>query len=247
VTVALAGWLVALASAGTLVGCRVRGRRRDVLLARASHELRGPLQAVLFGLAGLQRGPAVPGPALDERARAIEAELGRVVVALADLDAARSRRRPPASPRHASQVDVAGLVRAQAATWAPLAAHSGRELVVRADRPVWVVGDPGRLAQATGNLIANAVRHGLGTISVTVEPTEDARVRIEVADEGAGLRVPLERLLGRSAGPRDEHGHGLAVAADVARRHGGRLGTAPGAPGCRLVLDLPVVASRAAA
>src|SRR3712207_8706305 len=34
---------------------------------------------------------------------------------------------------------------------------------------------------------------------------------------------------------------GLAIAADIARRHGGRLATAPTSNGARVVLDLPAL------
>lgn len=236
-TVSLLGWLVALASASTLVGCRLRARRRDVLLARASHELRGPLQAVMLGLSGLDRA-ADP----EARVRVLEGELRRVVVALGDLDEARARRRASSAVTAVATVDLAALVREQVAAWTPLAAARGRVLTcATGPGPCPVVGDAARLGQATGNLLANALEHGRGPVVVTVRAEGPGTARVEVRDQGPGLAQPLDRLLARAGGRVGAHGHGLAVAADVARRYGGRLGTVPGAPGSRLVLELPVV------
>ncbi len=241
-TVALVGWLVAGLSAATLVGSRMRARRRDVLLARAAHELRGPLQAVMLGVSGLGRTPR-EDPA--SRVQSIEDELRRVVVALGDLDAARAGRDP--APSVGTGVDLTLLLRRQVDAWAPAAARRGRELqLAGAARPYRVDGDPARLAQATGNLIANALDHGRGTVVVTLGEGHRGTILVEVRDDGPGLPVPLRRLVLRAARARGAHGHGLAVAAEVARRHGGRLGTAPGPSGYGVVLELPVAAGWAA-
>jgi signal transduction histidine kinase len=42
---------------------------------------------------------------------------------------------------------------------------------------------------------------------------------------------------------RGERGRGLAIADDIARRHGGRLTTAPSAGGAALALELPLLES----
>jgi signal transduction histidine kinase len=111
-----------------------------------------------------------------------------------------------------------------------------------------VVGDRPRLAQATGNLIANAIEHGGGPVEVRGR-LEGSSVRIEVIDGGAGLAAPLDELARRARrrawlGGDRTRGHGLAVAAAVAAAHGGRLAAAPCDRGARLVLELPVAAER---
>jgi signal transduction histidine kinase len=65
-------------------------------------------------------------------------------------------------------------------------------------------------------------------------------VRIEVSDEGPGLPAGIVALAERREGAA-RHGHGLAVAASVARRHGGRLAPAPSARGARIGLELPAL------
>jgi signal transduction histidine kinase len=63
------------------------------------------------------------------------------------------------------------------------------------------------------------------------------RVRVEVHDAGPGLPAPVGELIrGRRRRPR---GRGLAIAAGIAERHGGRLAAAPSADGACLVLELP--------
>jgi signal transduction histidine kinase len=65
-----------------------------------------------------------------------------------------------------------------------------------------------------------------------------AHVRIEVRDHGPGLPGPVASLAGKPAHA-ERRGHGLAIAARVARRHGGRLLTAPVSSGACVVLELP--------
>jgi signal transduction histidine kinase len=228
---------VALAVAGLIgLGCALRlraeRRRRDELVARACHELRGPLAAAHLALQAAARGPE----RVAERLDAIDLELHRAGRALDDLAAARAGRRAPDRPE---PVDVGGLVARQATAWTDLAPAFGARLSLgEGDGHAVVRADPVRLAQAVGNLLANALRHGGGGVEVAVRSLGD-RVRIEVADEGPGLPAPVADLTRRARGGRGEHGRGLAIAADVAERHGGRLVASPGGEGARLALELP--------
>jgi signal transduction histidine kinase len=124
--------------------------------------------------------------------------------------------------------------------WSTVARSLGGRLrIERAAGPALVRADRLRLAQALGNLVANAAEHGGGEVLVRVA-VERGRVRIEVADDGPGLPAPVSEL---AAAGRDRHGprgHGLTIAQRIAERHGGRLLTAPAVRGARLVLDLPL-------
>jgi signal transduction histidine kinase len=64
-------------------------------------------------------------------------------------------------------------------------------------------------------------------------------VRVEVSDVGPGLPAPIPRLVAAARGRRTTRGHGLAIAASIAERHGGRLTAAPSTRGARIVLELP--------
>ena len=96
IAVSLGGWLAA-SGAGMAAGGAWRaltGRMETV--ARACHELRGPLTAARLGLQlGASTGELSPA-----RLRAIDLELGRAALALEDLDGARVRGPSvPARPR----------------------------------------------------------------------------------------------------------------------------------------------------
>ncbi len=234
--VAAAGWLLALAGVWAAVAARKAADRRMELVARAGHELRGPLTAVRLGLhlAGQGAGPAT------ERLRGVDLELEQAGRALDDLAAARDGRLGPDRPE---PVDVMELVRTAAAAWRPVARASGTELRCEGFlRGVEVHGDRLRLAQAFGNLIANALEHGAGPVAVRGRVTA-SRVRIEVADRGPGLPAPVTELVRGGRAGRGVRGRGLSIAADIAARHGGRLAAAPADRGARLALELPLVAA----
>ena len=66
-------------------------------------------------------------------------------------------------------------------------------------------------------------------------------MRIEVVDEGPGLPIALDALTRRARGGRGWRGRGLAIAAQIAERHRGRLVAAPAAQGARIGIELPLV------
>ncbi|MDQ2760076.1 MAG: HAMP domain-containing histidine kinase [Actinomycetota bacterium] len=230
---ALTGWTIATAAA--LVACRARRALtvRMELVARACHELRGPITAAHLGLQlGTRAGELSP-----IRLRAIESELGRTAIALQDLTEARHGRR---YVRGCEEVDVQSLLADSVEAWRGAAEAGGVRLALcRSERPALVLGDRLRLAQATGNLIANAIEHGDGVVEVCAYARLGS-VRVEVTDGGAGLPAPVADLARRAHRGSGSRGRGLAIAAEIAEDHGGRLAAAPARRGARLVLDLPV-------
>ena len=227
-----AGWVVAVVAAAGALALRRTQDQRLALVAEAAHELRGPLCAARLGLHALESA----GDPVARRAAAVELELRRAGLALDDLAAAPRGRRT--SDRR-ELVDAGALLAGAALGWSALARAHGARLRVEAPREtVLVRGDRLRLAQALGNLVANAAEHGGGEVVVRGLVVRGT-VRIEVSDEGPGLPASVCDLvgLGDTRGPR---GHGVAVAARIAARHGGQLASAPSGRGARLVLELPL-------
>jgi signal transduction histidine kinase len=237
IDLSVSGWLAA-SGAGVAAGAVWRvlaGRMESV--ARACHELRGPLTAARLGL---QLG-VTTGELSAARLRAIDLELGRAALALEDLDS--TGRRGGSAWRPLEPVDMRELV--ADSVEARLTAAATQDVEVRmawsGGSPV-VWGDRLRLAQAIGNLIANAIEHGGGVVSV-LGRGEPGRVRIEVTDDGPGLPAPVSELARRPHAGRGRRGRGLAIATAIIARHGGRLAAAPCGRGARVVVELP--ASRA--
>jgi signal transduction histidine kinase len=224
----LAGWLVAIALMGLAAYVDRRARCRAELVARACHELRGPLTAA--GLALYSAGRH--NETTPRRIAAVDLQLRRAELALTDLSLAPSGGR---ARDRIEAISVAELLEAEAGSWREVAWAHGCELVLADPVPdVLVRADARRLSQAAGNLIANALEHGAGTVRLGAR-ADAGRVRIEVSDDGPGLAAPIPAL----SRPRGARGRGLAIVADVARRSGGALHAAPSARGARLVIELP--------
>ncbi len=216
--VAAIGWIaVAVLAARVIVF-----RRRLELVARAEHELRGPTTALLLAVEA-----ASPGI----RRELVVDQLDRVRLGLADLEAARSGRR--AAPRP-SLVLLDRVVGRAAAGWRPAASRAGGRLDLDwAAGRIGVSADPRRLTQALGNVLANAVEHGRGSVVVRGSRSE-GRVRIEVEDDGPGFRG-AERPDRRGG-----RGRGLRIATRAIEEAGGTLSVSSGDAGAVVSLELPV-------
>jgi signal transduction histidine kinase len=209
----------------------IAGARRRRRLAHVAHEVRGALTAAELGLARLERDAGGDGA---KTAAAVRAQLERAAVALNELDAARGEPPTGGPAALASAARVEDLVRDRVEAWARVAPD---DRGVRLECATPLTGVAVRsLVPALDNLIANALEHGAGTVTVRV--AQDTRhISITVADEGAGMPAGL-RLR------RSRQGRGLGL--DIARRAtlacGGRLIAEPGHPPR---LELPVGAPAA--
>lgn len=228
-TVTASGWLAALAAAA---GGRLLLARRMELVARACHELRGPLTAARLAVQLAAGRPGVPSTPLE----AIDLELGRAGRALEDLSAARRGGR---APDRRQTFEVGGLLAEVAEAQRGSAWACGARVRLEAPRArAFVRGDRARLARACENLVENAIEHGGGDVRLRLRSGVHT-VRIEVLDDGPGLPAPVALLVRRPRAGRGERGHGLAIVAETAARFGGRLAAAPAERGARLVLELP--------
>jgi signal transduction histidine kinase len=170
-----------------------------------------------------------------QRAEALATEVCRMQVAVEDAAATGRGRRATAKPL---RLAIKPLVERSAAAWLPAAQRRGRRLTF--DWPgsaSSVDADPRRMAQAFGNLLANAIEHGGGEIVVRGRPWEGG-IRVEVEDRGSAASPSRRRRFGR-------RGRGLAIAARALEGAGGRLSTFDRPGGGRVaVAELPVDRSR---
>ncbi|WCN07114.1 sensor histidine kinase [Streptomyces sp. M92] len=198
----------------TLAALESSVERQRRFVADASHELRSPIASLRT-----QLEVAAAHPELLDLDGAVEdtvrlQRLAADLLLLARLDAGER----PADAR----VDLAGLAREAA---------GGRAGVrVRAEDDVTVAGSRGQLGRVLANLLDNAQRHARSAVEVSVRRDGEAAV-VSVADDGEGVpAADRERVFERfvrldAARSRDDGGAGLglAIARDVAVRHGGTL------------------------
>ncbi|MDJ1644323.1 sensor histidine kinase [Streptomyces pakalii] len=202
----------------TVLEASVERQRRFV--ADASHELRSPIASLRTQLEVAEAHPELldlPGAVADTvRLQVLAADL----LLLARLDAGEK----PGG----GTVELGALVREE------VSQRTGDRIAVSVEVPEGgafeVNGSRGQLSRVIGNLLDNAQRHAEGSVAVSV--AADGRgVRVEVRDDGAGVpEDERERIFERfvrldDARSRDDGGAGLglAIARDVAARHGGTL------------------------
>jgi signal transduction histidine kinase len=138
---------------------------RAVRVARACHEVRGPLCAIGLGVELANR----TGRLSETRVRALELELGRARQALDDLVLAGGVRPSPHRTLAAAQaVGLGALLRASVEALREDADGGEVRIELPVGREVFVLGERLRLAQAVGNLLANAVEHGGGAVRVSL-------------------------------------------------------------------------------
>ncbi|MFE9723105.1 sensor histidine kinase [Streptomyces sp. NPDC005794] len=220
----------------TVLEASVDRQRRFV--ADASHELRSPIASLRTQLEVGEAHPElldVPGAVADTvRLQVLAADL----LLLARLDAGERPGR--------AAVGLDALVREEVSQ---RAVDRIRPDVSVADDsgPLEVAGSRGQLARVIGNLLDNAQRHAERSVAVAVR-ADGGDVLVEVTDDGSGVpEAERDRIFERfvrldDARSRDDGGAGLglAIARDVAARHGGTLtvGEGPGG-GARFTLRLP--------
>jgi two-component system sensor histidine kinase MtrB len=224
----------AVLGAAAMEGFRARNlvqRLRQVALC--CHELRGALTAIGIALTNVERTSV---PSDRQRVEALRHGYDRAVSVALDLEAARGALPANLAPRP-ELVDLREVVRRVVEAWNASLPIGGRSIALdwRGGAAV-VQGYPMRLTQALDNLVANAIEHGRGPVSV-VGQTNGGCVSVFVLDRGAGLMRPLDELRPRSW--QAARGHGLIVARHAVELHGGTLRTVRGPSGSGIEVRLP--------
>jgi signal transduction histidine kinase len=225
---------------------------QDELIARAAHELRGPLGSIanwVHLLSQAKNDVALQQQGLAAIQRALQLS-GRLIDELSDVALLRTGR----VRLRSGLVDLIAIVGMAMDKPRATAREKGVALeLVHEVASVPVLGDPDRLQQIVLHLVGNALKFtpAGGRVDVTID-RDGTSWRLAVSDTGPGLAPELlARLFGglRSidfAAPRASAslGVGLAIVHHLAQLHGGSVeATSPG-PGCgtRFTVRLPVPA-----
>jgi signal transduction histidine kinase len=213
----------------TLAALESSVQRQRAFVADASHELRSPIASLRTQLEVGAAHPALldlDGAVADTvRLQSLAADL----LLLARLDAGE---RPPPDARF----DLAKVVRQEVAARAGVTLDGVDSLELRGSR--------NQICRVLGNLLDNAERHAGDRVAVTLR-TAPGWAILQVTDDGSGVpEADRDRIFERfvrldESRARDDGGAGLglAIAKDIAVRHGGTL-TAGEAPGGGALFEL---------
>jgi signal transduction histidine kinase len=217
--------------------------RQRRFVADAAHELRSPLARMRAETEVDAAHPETADPTAT--AAAVLAETRTLQRLVDDLLLLARGDAGALDLQHCATVDLDEVVHRGVAAFR---AAGERRLDVGPVTPVQVDGDADQLQRVVGNLLDNAVRHARDRILVTLREVPGGEAELVVADDGPGV-PPADRervferftRLDEARSARDGGaGLGLAIAREIAQRHGGSVAIDPdAAPGARFVLRLP--------
>jgi PAS domain S-box-containing protein len=229
---------------------QVADRRKDEFIATLAHELRNPLAPIQTAveLIRLRLSGGIEGAPLDVIDRQVK-KMTRLIDDLLDL----SRISHGKLELKTHRAELGAVIRESVDAVQVQVERASQLLVLELPAaPVFIEGDPTRLAQAFGNLLDNACKyteHG-GRISIVVEP-QGTYVLIRVRDTGIGIEPEMlprvfdmfsqaDRSLERSRGGL---GIGLTLVKRIIELHGGSVQARSGGvgTGSEFVVTLPAV------
>ena len=241
-------------SRAALAQAQSASRVKDEFLAMLGHELRNPLAPIVTSLELMARRNDV----VDSRERhVIERQvrhLARLVDDLLDV----SRIAAGKIELHRETVDLRDVAtRALEQAQPAMVGRSLPPVLTLPEQPLWVDGDPVRLAQVVCNLLTNAAKFTAptGRIGVALRQ-EGGNAFVTVDDDGDGISPELighvfERFVQgdqSSQRARGGLGLGLAIVRNIVGLHGGSVAAASEGPGTgsRFTVTLPIAAPPAA-
>jgi PAS domain S-box-containing protein len=234
-------------------------RAKDEFLATLSHELRNPLAPLRNSFELLRRLPGVDAKVAGVHAM-MERQVNHLVRLVDDLLEMSRISRGTLSLRD-ERVPLETVVRNAVETSEPLVQAARHTLTVDLpDEPLWLQGDPVRLAQILANLLNNAARYTDDGGDIVVRARrEGEQAVIAVRDNGIGIAPDvMPRMFEMfSRGHRETGRHqgglgiGLALSRRLAQMHNGSLDALSDGPGrgseftVRLPLAAPAPAGEA--
>jgi len=204
---------------------------RDHFLAVLGHELRNPLGAISNALSVLENDQI--SDQVRFRSRSLIRRQVRQLAKLVDdlLDAARISRGKITLERRS--LDIRDLLSRCYEISQPEAEMRNLDITLDlGSEELRVHADPTRLEQIINNLLSNALKYTPSGGSIHIEARSDEQAAIiRVSDTGIGIapemldRVfePFAQVSSNSGHTRDGLGLGLAVARQLAEKHGGQI------------------------
>jgi signal transduction histidine kinase len=206
-----------------------------------AHDLRTPLAVAR---ARIER--ALDNESGSEQLReALEAALSQIEKASATISAILriSAVEHGARSTQFKDFDLATVCKQLLDFYEPLAESKGVTMMVDADNPVPIRGDPDLMREALSNLIDNAIKFTPAGGTVRVEALMvDGRPFVGVSDTGAGIpaqertRIFDRFYRGQRSGQSSGHGLGLSIAETIANLHRLKLTVEDNNPGARFEL-----------
>jgi anti-sigma regulatory factor (Ser/Thr protein kinase) len=205
---------------------------KDDLINTVSHELRTPLSITKEAISLVLE--QVPGQINGQQAEILGLakknieRLARIINSLLDV----SRIESGHVKVRREDIELGGLVRLTAASFAAKAREKGLDLIVRLPgETVTAYADEDKVSQILMNLVDNAVKFtARGSVEISIEDRESA-VECRVKDTGIGIAPhELPRIFdkftqfGRKDGPGEKGtGLGLSIVKGLVDLHGGEI------------------------
>jgi signal transduction histidine kinase len=226
-------------------------RFKSQLLSHVSHEVRGPLSAII-GFSGMLESGTLPLDRAHEFAHVI-GHNGELLQRLHDDLLDLSRAEAGVLSILAQRVPVQSTLQTCIGGLKLETALGGKTVLLEEmEENLAVNADPLRLAQIINNLIANAYKYGdnFSPIRVGARRLADGFGRIEIANAGPGIQSQDRETLFRPFGRLAQTGRnipgaglGLSIAKLLVEKQGGRIDfeSIPGRQ-TRFWIDLPLAA-----
>jgi signal transduction histidine kinase len=205
--------------------------RERAFSAEVSHQLRTPITGLRLLIDTEKFAPRADPTLILHDAGAVVSRLEATVDELLSL--ARNR------PTDRGILDPGTVLGDVEQRWQPAFFRSGRTMRVKAPRvddDTVVVASRSALDHILDVLVDNALRHGVGAVTISYEPV-DGGVALRVADEGQLGEISLEDLFAAPAYGRSDkgvvvarRGIGLGLARRLAQAEGGELACTSVAP-----------------